>query len=342
MADMMTATSTYATGTNDSASTLVNNVTATDAAQPNGIASAVVQIETVLGSGTDLKGTAADLVARLAVLMQASGNIKDKDGGTTYSKWDGWNGYGSATLIKRPNINPPGEIIMWSMTSIPSGWLELTGQQVSCTSYTDLLDNAISELDLQSTSVEWKRGTATLTLAQASDINTGTDTLTSAGHGLSNGTVVHLNSSVTMPTGLSTRTKYYLVGTTINTFQLSTTSGGAAVNITAVGTGNLSVYTTFQLPDWRGRSPIGVGTGSGLTARAINTDYGEENHVLTLAESPAHTHTVVFESSGNAFATSGGGVAALASGSSVTSSAGSGNSHNTIHPVVGVRYLVRY
>jgi len=36
---------------------------------------------------------------------------------------------------------------------------------------------------------------------------------------------------------------------------------------------------TFAVPDTRGRSSIGVGTGSGLTARALGTEYGVENHI---------------------------------------------------------------
>ena len=72
----MVANSTYATGTNDTATTLVNNVSPTDTQQMNGVASAAVQIETILGAGTTLKGTAADLVARLAIEHNADGTQK--------------------------------------------------------------------------------------------------------------------------------------------------------------------------------------------------------------------------------------------------------------------------
>lgn len=85
MADITLANSTYSTGTNDTASTLVNNVTATDAQQYNGAASAIVGIETILGTGTDLKGSTADLVARLAVEHNADGtqkNVTVAKGGT--------------------------------------------------------------------------------------------------------------------------------------------------------------------------------------------------------------------------------------------------------------------
>ena len=44
----------------------------------------------------------------------------------------------------------------------------------------------------------------------------------------------------------------------------------------AYGDGDHS--TTFNVPDFRGRSPIGIGTGSGLTARALALPCGEETH----------------------------------------------------------------
>lgn len=85
-------------------------------------------------------------------------------------------------------------------------------------------------------------------------------------------------------------------GTVVFRAQASTPSGylpcdGAAVSRatyaalfasigTTFGVGDGS--TTFNVPDLRGRSPIGAGTGAGLTARTHGTAYG--------AESTAHTH----------------------------------------------------
>lgn len=50
--------------------------------------------------------------------------------------------------------------------------------------------------------------------------------------------------------------------------------------------------THFNVPDLRGRTLIGVGTGSGLTARVLGASGGEESHTLTAGESgtTAHTH----------------------------------------------------
>lgn len=70
---------------------------------------------------------------------------------------------------------------------------------------------------------------------------------------------------------------------------------------TTYGTGNGS--TTFNLPDLRGRLPMGAGTGVGLnasgtgvtsgtamTARALGAWFGEETHLLTTSELASHTH----------------------------------------------------
>jgi microcystin-dependent protein len=43
--------------------------------------------------------------------------------------------------------------------------------------------------------------------------------------------------------------------------------------------------TTFALPDLRGRAPMHEGSGFSLGQKA-----GEENHTLTAAEMPSHTH----------------------------------------------------
>lgn len=73
---------------------------------------------------------------------------------------------------------------------------------------------------------------------------------------------------------------------------------------TTYGSGDGS--TTFNLPDLRGRLPLGAGTGVGLnasgtgkpsgtaqTARTAGQWGGEETHLLTSAEMPQHNHTGV-------------------------------------------------
>lgn len=57
----------------------------------------------------------------------------------------------------------------------------------------------------------------------------------------------------------------------------------------AYGSGNSN--TTFALPDMRGRIPLGVGTGTGLTSRSLASTTGLETVTLIEANLPSHTHT---------------------------------------------------
>jgi microcystin-dependent protein len=52
--------------------------------------------------------------------------------------------------------------------------------------------------------------------------------------------------------------------------------------------------STFALPDLRGRSPVGVGQGAGLTNVAWGQRRGSEKQLLSLAQMPAHSHTAAF------------------------------------------------
>lgn len=87
--------------------------------------------------------------------------------------------------------------------------------------------DAAPALDLDSVALP----TATFTA------DAGTDFATSAAHGLTNGQRVTVSSSGTLPAGLSDTLTYYVVNKTTDTFQLSLTSGGAAVDITSTGSG---------------------------------------------------------------------------------------------------------
>lgn len=49
--------------------------------------------------------------------------------------------------------------------------------------------------------------------------------------------------------------------------------------------------TTFGLPDMRGRSPMGIGQGSGLSNRNLGEVTGSATVTLLASNLPAHTHT---------------------------------------------------
>ena len=68
-----------------------------------------------------------------------------------------------------------------------------------------------------------------------------------------------------------------------------------AALFTAIGTtwGVGDGATTFNVPDLRGRTAIGSGMGTGLTARTTGTqNIGEESHILTVGELAAHNHVI--------------------------------------------------
>lgn len=71
------------------------------------------------------------------------------------------------------------------------------------------------------------------------------DTLTSAAHGLVNGNSVLVWPTIgaALPTGLSEDTEYFVVGAATDTLQLSATLGGAAINLTAIGDGDIQKFT---------------------------------------------------------------------------------------------------
>lgn len=50
--------------------------------------------------------------------------------------------------------------------------------------------------------------------------------------------------------------------------------------------------TTFNIPDTRGRSPMGAGTGSGLTARTLAANVGAQTVTLAASDIAPHTHGV--------------------------------------------------
>jgi microcystin-dependent protein len=139
---------------------------------------------------------------------------------------------------------------------------------------------------------------------------------------------------------------------------------------TAHGVGDNS--TTFNVPDFRGRSSIGDGQGSGLANRVIGQKFGEENHTLTLAEmayhnhgdsghghgvgDPGHNHPIPNYGGGGKGAADGGGrtgasdIATSGRGTGIwigtgyanIGYAGSNNAHNVMQPSLVVKKAIAY
>lgn len=125
-----------------------------------------------------------------------------------------------------------------------------------------------------------------------------------------------------------------------------------AIISTTYGTGNGS--TTFNVPDFRGRTAIGAGTGtaSGATAWARGVPPttgagGEQTHLLTGPESGIQSHT---HSLGNQSFTSGStlngqlflGNATTATLSGTTGPTNATTAHNIMQPHVVVNKIIKY
>jgi len=111
-----------------------------------------------------------------------------------------------------------------------------------------------------------------------------------------------------------------------------------AVLGTAHGAGDGA--TTFNLPDLRGRVPIGVGQGSGLTDRALGQKLGEENHLLTVNEMPSHRHYLASVTNGGQYAgayNTGSGLSSCSTGDT-----GGNAAHNTMQPSYGLNFIIKY
>ncbi len=104
---------------------------------------------------------------------------------------------------------------------------------------------------------------------------------------------------------------------------------------------------TFNVPDMRGRAPVGVGTGAGLTTRTLGGTFGAEEHVLTTAQMPAHTHPPLspatnFIGNGTTFfvQTTAGPLGPIATPAS-TGSTGGGASHPNVQPSTALNFIIK-
>jgi len=121
--------------------------------------------------------------------------------------------------------------------------------------------------------------------------------------------------------------------------QLYEALGGAA---SPWGQGDGS--TTFNIPDLRSRMIVGAGAGTGLTNRALAAKGGEESHVLTIAEMPAHMHGInAATGAGSAYNNN-----AIPPNNGVyggrnmeTTLEGGGAAHNTMPPWCAVAFIVK-
>ncbi len=118
--------------------------------------------------------------------------------------------------------------------------------------------------------------------------------------------------------------------------------------------------TTFALPDLRGRVPMGVGQGPGLSNVQLGEVQGSETSTLSVANMPAHNHgaTVRFgasslsptsdQAAGNVpsnvgpdlYAAPGAANGALAPGTLTIQNTGSNTPFNLMQPVLVINFVI--
>ncbi len=112
--------------------------------------------------------------------------------------------------------------------------------------------------------------------------------------------------------------------------------------------------TTFALPDLRGRVPVHVGTGSGLSTYVISQLSGVETVTLTVNQLPQHQHSFNPAASqneqtsnrpDNSYPALGGYYAATANsaspvGAPTLAPAGGNQPHSNIQPFLGINFII--
>lgn len=246
---------------------------------------------------------------------------------------------GDARYARISGAIPTGTVLEWGgpIVNIPSAFL-LCGPNYSRATYPALF-NAVTYTESGTTT----NGANTVTgLSDTSEMFIG---MALTGTGIPNGTTIAsvAGSSVTMSAN-------------------ATASATVTIRFYPQGAGDGT--TTFGTTDKAGRSPIGAGTGSGLTARIAGQSGGEEAHALTGGENGTHTHVATtttdphdHEQFGNSLGfdinNTGGTNTVLnalpnvnVSSTAVTATttianSGSSTAHNTMHPFRAVNYMIK-
>jgi len=225
-----------------------------------------------------------------------------------------------------------GEIKMLGVNRVPTNYLACDGSQVSRASFSALFASLVVS------------SVVTITIASPAQV-------TWTGNNLQNGDPIIFTTTGSLPTGISTGTKYYVRNKSGNVFNLGTSPGptGATLNTsgtqsgthtatnapwegTAIGNGT----TTFTLPDFRGYFPRGIDS---VNARDTARSFG----VSQTDAFQDHTHQ--YNTNQAPFGTASGAqnTPGLSTAVTTTSGAASGRASAETRPVnQTVLYVIRY
>lgn len=113
------------------------------------------------------------------------------------------------------------------------------------------------------------------------------NTFTATAHGMANGQKVRVsNAGGALPAGLVAGTNYFVIAAAANTFQLSATLGGSAVDVTTDGTGTQTVQ---PVPDYIDLEANGNLSGRTFTPAAVSNAIGSLNWIRSLLTNQSMT-----------------------------------------------------
>ena len=289
---------------------VVDTTVTFDAAIPTGTANVEVQIGTVVSIGTPSDDTVTpEKIAALAV--ETAGIAADA---VTYAKIQN---IGATQRVLGRNTAGAGDT-----------------EEVTLSEFLDWVGSAADGDTLHRASGAWTR------LAKGTDgqVMTLASGVPSWGAGTPTGSpILFAAAAADIPSG-------YLLcdGTAV-----SRTTYAALFTAIGIIHGNGNGYSTFNVPDMRGKSAIGTndsgltaGADSGFTTRDEGDTGGTEAHALVKAEIPAHSHTMV--SAGGKGR--GGNIANPhlgRSGTIATRASGGGRAHNNMHPFVTMNFIIK-
>ena len=107
---------------------------------------------------------------------------------------------------------------------------------------------------------------------------------------------------------------------------------------TTYGAGNGS--TTFNLPNFKGRVPVGLDT-SQTEFNSLNKRGGEKTHTLTVDEMPSHNHAIWTTTDVKCQAGNTYNLIASNTQYSNSGDTGGGQAHNNLQPYITVNYIIK-
>jgi len=205
-----------------------------------------------LGTGNWVAGTGAVLTHQASVSPPADGDVTS--GEAKYRIDKTYCGYvavttagatislGSGSIGKKIPVRSDTSYSLWfyQKTSITANitvkvkWYDYLGNYITGADVTEVIPatSAWTKIGMPSVYAPIEGSPNTVTISNANP-----SVITLNNHNFGNGREVYFTTAGTLPAGLSANQKYYVVNSSTNTFNVSTSPGGSAVATTSAGSG---------------------------------------------------------------------------------------------------------